>query len=133
MDRLSQQEINEAFLALAGGREAPEFARVVEAIRDGVITVTVTRSRVVLTLAADGPVVEFAARLQQLRARADNPSHASIAAHLGVSESAVIRALHGQVLASWASVHLLVQFLGGDPDEYRADWEKARDSRGRRA
>jgi hypothetical protein len=69
---------------------------------------------------------EFAVKLRALRARAGNPTQAGIGEAVGRTHSIVGYTLRGQHTPPWDTAAAIVEFLGGDPAEFRGAWEKSR-------
>lgn len=74
------------------------------------------------------PLTDLTARLRELHLDAGEPSTRRIAAQTAgaVSHSTVHQALAGKRLPRWGALELIVEALGGDPDEFRTAWKSAR-------
>ncbi|MFF2542125.1 tetratricopeptide repeat protein [Kitasatospora sp. NPDC058063] len=75
-----------------------------------------------------GALADLTMRLRELHLNAGEPSTRRIAAGTAgaVSHSTVHQALTGRRLPRWGALELIVEALGGDPEEFRAAWKSAR-------
>ncbi|MBM2623373.1 tetratricopeptide repeat protein [Actinoplanes sp. LDG1-06] len=71
----------------------------------------------------------FANRLRQLRESADNPTYQKMARYTGRSRSALAEAAGGEQLPKWDTVVDYVRACQGEPNDFRAEWERVRSER----
>jgi hypothetical protein len=125
---LTQQEVVDALTAYLERGEREQFERVLEAIRAGQVVVEISANRMSL-IAKTHPLREkFAARLSQLRSQSGLAMR-EIVEETEISHSAVHRNLNGQAITSWPIMALMIRTMGGDPKDYRADYDAAREER----
>ncbi|MDX2697342.1 helix-turn-helix domain-containing protein, partial [Streptomyces ipomoeae] len=75
--------------------------------------------------AGDGPLVEFAAGLRQLRRKAGNPPYRRLAEQAHYSISTLSSAASGQRLPTLAVTLAYVRACDGDAEEWRERWREA--------
>ncbi|WP_271190373.1 tetratricopeptide repeat protein [Dactylosporangium matsuzakiense] len=75
------------------------------------------------------PLHAFAQRLRDLRETAGNPPYKAMAHRTGRSRTALSDAAGGDHLPSWETVVAYVSHCGGEPNQFRLDWERIRDLR----
>lgn len=125
---MEQNDLNEALLALVDGSDPERWQEVVEALRDGSVVVEYGTNITSLRVVSRPAYEAFAARLRDLRAES-SITQAELAQLMGISTSAVIRQLRGQTLSQWPIVRMMIQELGGDADDFRADYLAAKGRR----
>ncbi|WP_329138126.1 helix-turn-helix domain-containing protein [Streptomyces sp. NBC_01476] len=74
---------------------------------------------------------EFADDLRRLRAAAGDPSFRQLAGRTAQGKTTVSDAFIGRRLPTWPVARALVVELGGDEEEYRGRWAKAKNAAGR--
>ncbi|MDX2781979.1 XRE family transcriptional regulator, partial [Streptomyces caniscabiei] len=78
----------------------------------------------------DGPLVEFAAALRQLRRKAGNPPYRALADQAHYSISTLSSAASGQRLPTLAVTLAYVRACAGDTEEWRERWREAAEQLG---
>lgn len=71
-------------------------------------------------------VVEFAASLRDLRAKAGNPTLASMAKETNISTASLSKAASGYEVPSWRTTKAYVEACGAEPEQWRKLWESVR-------
>lgn len=125
MAKLTQKQVNEAVLALAGG-DRSGLELLVEGLRSGAVTVAAGRFQLVLKVVGSGPREAFGARLRALRRAAGGPPLVELSEYAGISQSTIIRMMNGQTVPNWGTAFMVIKYLGGDPALFRVDWDLAR-------
>ena len=69
-----------------------------------------------------GPHHDLVAALHELHHRAGWPSLRTLARRTGVSHTTVSKVFSAPALPSWGTLELVVEALGGDPDDVRGMW-----------
>lgn len=100
-------------------------------LREGVATgeVSVEVGETAVRLRAAVRETPLGRALVQLYERAGYPSHMAIAEAVGISGAAVSRLLSGARVGTWPTIRLIVEYLGGDPVDYRPLWEESKRTR----
>lgn len=122
---VTQRDIEEAFTGYLERGEREPWERVLAAIRAGQIVVEVTANRMTLIAKTHPHRAAFADRLSRLREES-GLTHQQVADATELSLSAVNRNMGGQALTQWPLVAIMVRVMGGDPDDFRLDYDRAR-------
>jgi DNA-binding XRE family transcriptional regulator len=122
---VNQEEINGALTIFIETGDSGPWLRVLEGIRDGTILAEPRKNTLTLTAVTRPLTHKFGQRLNRLRSESDVTMQ-QLAELLAVSPSAVIRQLRGQVLGSWPAVSMMITKMGGDPEDFKADFKAAR-------
>jgi DNA repair exonuclease SbcCD ATPase subunit len=76
------------------------------------------------------PAAELKRQLQRLHRESGEPSLRAIAARTGaVAHTTVREVLRGERLPRWGPTELVIEAIGGDPEQFRPLWVAARDRR----
>ncbi len=73
------------------------------------------------------PAQAFAQRLRDLRDRSGRPTYIQMAGRSHYSAATLSEAARGNTVPSWDVTAAYVRACGGDPEQWRASWERARD------
>jgi DNA-binding XRE family transcriptional regulator len=71
--------------------------------------------------------VTFAAQLRALRHEAGDPTQEAIGRAISRTHSTIGLILRGKTTPPWNTAVAIIKVLGGDPGDFRAAWEDARD------
>lgn len=122
---MEQWEINYAVATYLDNGDTGPWLRVLEAIGDGTVEVTPRKNTLVLSANSRPATRALAQRLTALRAES-GVLMADLAELLDISLSSVNRQLAGNALGAWPNVVMMVQAMGGDPADFRADFTAAK-------
>lgn len=120
---MTQPEINAAVKRLLEGHNDA-----LQLIRDGVTNgeIVVQASNSVLRLRAKPRDLPITHALRELHIRAGSPMNIAIAEALGVSDATISRIFAGGRVGAWPTIRLVIEYLGGDPADYRRLWEQSK-------
>lgn len=118
-------EVHAAVATYLKSGDTGPWLRVLEAIGDGSILATTRKNSLMLSANVRPAARVLAQRLTRLRAES-GVLMADLAEALDISLSSVNRQLAGKALGSWPNVVMMVQAMGGDPADFRADYTAAK-------
>lgn len=124
---MDQRQINAAMAAYLDNGDFAPWQAVLDAIKAGEVTVRAGRATLVIKAEPDDALAHLGRRLRESR-KASGLTLQQIADTCGMSLSSVSRIFAGVNVTQWPTVHMIVQTLGEDPDDYRVDFEAARRS-----
>jgi hypothetical protein len=116
---LTQTEINDAVLRLLDG----DYDHL-QLLRDGIAKgeIIAQAGGTGFHLRAAPPDSPFTRALVELRITAGNPPSNEIAEKVGISAATVSRLFAGNRRGYWPTIRLVVEYLGGNPADYRQLW-----------
>lgn len=128
---ITQADLNAAMREWTEHGNLTPWKRIMAAVYTGEVVVEM-RHQVMLLRAVPKPAtLALGERLQALH-KSSGRTLVEVGKELDMSSSSISRHLHGYTLGSWVTIRALVQALGGDPAQYRADYDAAKAERGRR-
>lgn len=127
---MDQRDVNNAITSFLASGDTSGWLKVLEAIRDGQVLAEMRTNTLTLTANTNPSLLAFGQSLAALRAQSGT-SMKELAELLDVSDSSIIRQLRGQVLGQWPSVKLMIERMGGNPDDYKKAHSAVRTERRR--
>lgn len=113
-----QSDIRKALDAHVNNDDPEPWHEVIKAIRAGQIIVTSSAHQLVLKMTPTPARAALGHRLTELRTRS-GMSTSAVASAVHMSESSIHRLLHGYVVSQWPVVAMVVEVMGGDPEQFK--------------
>ena len=125
---MRQGDVAAALWAYYDHGDLMPWARILDAGHTDEVQITVGVSATTIRVRENMALQQLAQRLRDLFATT-SMTQLQLAEEADTGLSAVTRTLNGRVLSSWHLIRALIQVMGGDPRDYRHDWEAAKAER----
>lgn len=122
---MRQADVEEALKAFYATGDLEPWRKILEAATTDQVEIRATANQLVIKVVSRPAARKLGERLETLRA-STQWTQRMIAEEMDLSLSAIIRQFNGNIVSSWPTVAMMVELLGGDPKDFRVDYEAAK-------